>query len=298
MADYKRGVVYYDAFNIYGTFRNKKHQTRMDVVDNNLSNVNTVGFKSGRAMFSDVLSQTITWATAANGTVGGTNPKQIGLGVGIGSVDTIFTNGAPITTDINTDLCLSGDGLFVVKKNNETFYTRNGAFSFDAEGNYVMLGSGHIVQGWMANNGVIDTNGAVEDIKVTIGKPLAKATDGDAGATLTDVQIDSSGIVTGIYSNGVRRQEAQVAIAHFNNPAGLFKTGTSLYKESANSGDPLLIKAGEFDVSIMTGALEMSNVNIANEFSDMIITQRGFQSNSNLITVGDEMLDTAINMKR
>ena len=121
---------------------------------------------------------------------------------------------------------------------------------------------------------------------------------GDAGAILTDVQIDSSGIVTGIYSNGVRRQEAQVAIAHFNNPAGLFKTGTSLYKESANSGDPLLIKAGEFDVSIMTGALEMSNVNIANEFSDMIITQRGFQSNSKLITVGDEMLETAINMKR
>ena len=121
---------------------------------------------------------------------------------------------------------------------------------------------------------------------------------GDAGATLTDVQIDSSGIITGIYSNGVRVQEAQVAVAHFNNSAGLFKTGTSLYKESANSGNPLLIKAGEFGVSIMPGALEMSNVSLANEFSDMIITQRGFQSNSKLITVGDEMLETAINMKR
>jgi len=87
-------------------------------------------------------------------------------------------------------------------------------------------------------------------------------------------------------------------VAHFNNSAGLFKTGTSLYKESANSGDPLLIKAGEFGVSIIPGTLEMSNVNIANEFADMIITQRGFQSNAKIITVGDEMIETAVNMKR
>ena len=148
----------------------KNHQTRMDVVGNNISNVNTVGFKSGRATFADMLSQTIKNASAPDGNVGSTNPKQIGLGVGLGSVDTIFTNGAPMTTGKNTDLCLSGDGLFVVRKGNETFYTRNGAFDFDGEGNYVMPGSGHFVQGWMANNGagngVIDTTGAVSNIKI------------------------------------------------------------------------------------------------------------------------------------
>ncbi|WP_349677810.1 flagellar hook-basal body complex protein [Anaerovibrio lipolyticus] len=121
---------------------------------------------------------------------------------------------------------------------------------------------------------------------------------GEAGATLTDVQIDSSGIITGIYSNGVRVQEAQVAVAQFTNAAGLIKTGTSLYRVSSNSGTPVTNKAKNLGVVITPGALEMSNVSLANEFSDMIITQRGFQSNSKLITVGDEMLETAINMKR
>ena len=89
-----------------------------------------------------------------------------------------------------------------------------------------------------------------------------------------------------------------MAVAQFTNPAGLFKTGTSLYKISANSGAPVINKAENLGVVITPGALEMSNVSLANEFSDMIITQRGFQSNSKLITVGDEMLETAINMKR
>ncbi len=176
----------------------KNHQSRMDVVGNNISNVNTVGFKSGRATFSDLLSQTIKGATAANGTVGSTNPKQIGLGVGLGSVDTIFTNGAPITTDKNTDLCLSGDGLFVVKKDNETFYTRNGAFGFDGEGNYVMPGSGHIVQGWMSNDGVIDTTGPVGDIQVTVGKALKEAT---SLVTCVDNINADTPVITGISVN-------------------------------------------------------------------------------------------------
>ena len=87
-------------------------------------------------------------------------------------------------------------------------------------------------------------------------------------------------------------------MAHFTNSEGLSKTGTSLYRESANSGTPLIIKAKEFGVIITPGALEMSNVNIADEFSDMIITQRGFQSNAKIVTVGDEMIETAVNMKR
>lgn len=82
------------------------------------------------------------------------------------------------------------------------------------------------------------------------------------------------------------------------NPAGLFKTGTSLYQESANSGTSMTICAGEYGVTITPGALEMSNVDVADEFANMIITQRGFQSNSKIITVGDEMVKTAIDMKQ
>ena len=155
----------------------KGHQTRMDVVGNNISNVNTTGFKSSRVTFADTLLQTQSGAAAPSGNLGGTNPKQIGLGVGVASIDTIFKDGSVQATGKNTDLCLSGNGLFVVKKGSETFYTRDGAFEFDAEGNYVLPGSGLKVQGWTATDGELNTNGAVGDIKVEAGKSMAaKAT--------------------------------------------------------------------------------------------------------------------------
>ena len=106
----------------------KEHQTRMDVIGNNISNVNTVGYKSGRATFEDMLSQTLKDASASDGNVGSTNPEQVGLGVQTAAIDTLFKDGAPMVTGKNTDLCLSGDGLFVVRRDGETYYTRDGAF--------------------------------------------------------------------------------------------------------------------------------------------------------------------------
>ncbi len=153
----------------------KGHQTRMDVVGNNIANVNTTGFKSGRVTFADTLSQTTANASAATGNLGGTNPKQIGLGVGVASIDTIFTDGSVQATGKNTDVALSGNGLFVVKSGNETYYTRDGAFEFDEKGNYVLPGSGHFVQGWTANNGVLNTNGGVGNIQIQAGKSMAAA---------------------------------------------------------------------------------------------------------------------------
>ena len=142
------------------------HQTRMDVVGNNIANVNTVGFKASRTVFADMLSQNLKYAQSPEENIGGTNPKQIGLGTKVESVDLIFTDGTPMSTEKNTDLCLSGDGLFVVQKGGNTYYTRNGAFEFDAAGNYVLPGSGHYVQGWTAKDGVIDTTAAVGNIQV------------------------------------------------------------------------------------------------------------------------------------
>ena len=453
----------------------KGHQTRMDVIGNNIANVNATGFKSSRVTFADTLSQTQTAASAPGDTLGGTNPKQIGLGTGVASIDLLFTDGSAQSTGKNTDVALSGNGLFVVKSGNDTFYTRDGAFEFDADGNYVLPGSGHYVQGWMATDGVLTTNGSVENIVVKAGKSMAaKASEkityennlnsaaltitavngtttpgtsatatstapvsltmsdgstitqtsgtytvgyslpitttvntydtlgnvhtlnlfftktlvssttgnewtlsldsditqtsttitepdgsittvtlnpvtinfttsgrynsgtgsttltltngalgtqsiaidlstltqyagnntvkgeanGNAAGTLKSVSIDQSGIITGVYTNGVRQSEAQIAIAQFSNASGLTKTGSSLYQESNNSGTPNVKTAADLGVTITPSALEMSNVDIANEFSDMIITQRGFQSNSKVITVGDEMLETLINMKR
>ena len=527
----------------------KNHQTRMDVIGNNISNVNTTGFKSGRVTFTDTLSQTLTGASKAAKGKGGTNPKQVGLGSVMSSIDTIFTNGSVQSTGKNTDLCLSGSGLFIVNDSSGTYYTRNGAFEFDEAGNYVLPGSGMFVKGWMAKDGVLpesksagnmanivipagkamaakattvtnysnnlnasspmiremeityedgssaklvtdkttvvniptDTTSASVTVKkadgsldlktltaantgdyklggtfegdtiveikyttaagvdttvrdyvdfdeeppagskkitaatlklsddttqvVTSGKytadhsiPLATtvnvydslgvehvvpinieksdkntwlaylakttlkekggdvklemepveikfseigkfesgtgnlrlnydastakaenqeinlnfsslsqfsgsstinvAADGNAAGNLSSVTIDSTGTITGTYTNGVVQAEAQVAVAQFYNPAGLTKTGNSLYQKSNNSGTATVSTAADLGVTITPSALEMSNVDVANEFSDMIITQRGFQSNSKIITVSDEMLETLINMKR
>ena len=156
----------------------KAHQTRMDVIGNNIANINTIGFKSSRTTFSDMLSQVQRSASAPTEGRGGVNPRQIGLGVDLESIDLIFTDSSPQQTGKNTDLALSGNGLFVLKDGNQSFYTRNGAFMFDEQGYYVMPGNGLRVQGWNAADGVINTNGAATDIIVEVGKTMeATATD-------------------------------------------------------------------------------------------------------------------------
>ena len=127
---------------------------------------------------------------------------------------------------------------------------------------------------------------------------VAGETDGNAAGKLTNVEIDKTGVITGVYSNGMRQKEAQIAFAQFNNTAGLTKMGGSLYQESNNSGTRTISGASDIGLDITPGGLEMSNVDIADQFSDMIVTQRGFQSNSKIITVSDEMLETLIGMKR
>ena len=123
----------------------KSHQTRMDVIGNNISNINTIGFKSSRVTFSDMLSQTSYGASRPSTTTGGTNPRQIGLGEAVSSIDILMTDGSAQATGKNTDVSLSGNGFLVLKKGDDVFYTRDGAFEFDANGNYVLPGSGYYV---------------------------------------------------------------------------------------------------------------------------------------------------------
>lgn len=171
----------------------KGHQTRMDVVGNNIANVNTTGFKSSRVTFADTLSQTLSGAGRPSGNLGGTNPKQIGLGSGVASIDTIFTDGAVQATGKNTDLCLSGNGLFVVKKGEETYFTRNGAFEFDTNGDFVMPGSGMKVQGYMANNGDLsNAAGTPQDIQIKVGKQM-DATATTLASYTKNLQADMAG---------------------------------------------------------------------------------------------------------
>lgn len=425
----------------------RNHQTRMDVIGNNIANVNTVGFKASRVNFQDMLNQTIQGASSGQGNLGGTNPIQVGLGMGLASIDTLFTDGSTQPTGKQTDLAISGSGFFVLSDGMNQIYTRAGNFDFDNQGNYLVPGSGYKVMGWAGVGGNIDTNQPVTPIKIPVGssmaaKPSTSITyannlsgdtttpvdtavpaaitvydskgvahkvsgtftklapdaaaippipnnawsfspgtktdtgfdigpytapatsvsyiltfsndgsftgvtpqvmpatnpptatpfsfspvganpvsitpdfasltqfggestaqavdrDGYAAGTLEQTTIDGTGTIIGKFSNGQTQKLAQVCLATFNNPAGLTKVGDNMYIKSNNSGEAQVGVSGTGGRGgFNPGSLEMSNVDLAQEFSNMIITQRGFQANSKIITVTDEMLQDLTNLKR
>ena len=451
----------------------QNHQTRMDVIGNNISNVNTYGFKRGRVSFQDMISQQINGAARPTEEVGGVNPKEVGLGMSVASIDTIFTQGNLPTTGVSTDLAIQGNGFFVLKNGDETFYSRAGVFGVDSEGTLVNPANGLRVQGWMAEdaNGrqIVRTSATPTDIVIPVGQkdppkatenvryfcnlnkntpeipenPTADqllegtwqteiniydtygnahqvqmnfskvpgnpnqwnvsvnvdpdnaeftqtrigfgTTDGvantytlnfdntgkllsvadSAGNTsnpegeivlqasynvadsnadaagnpyrhtfslslgtigsmentitqaasksttkanfqdgyklgyLDNFKIDQSGTITGVYSNGSVRTIGQVAMASFTNQGGLEKKGDNTYAESINSGMANIGESGtQGKGSMLAGTLEMSNVDLTEQLTDMIVTQRGFESNAKTIQTGDSMLETVINLKR
>jgi flagellar hook protein FlgE len=447
----------------------KAHQQKMDVIGNNIANVNTVGYKSSRVTFSDILNQTISGATSPDSSTGrgGTNPKQIGLGVGINSISTVNTSGSTESTGNQTDLSISGNGFFIVRSGNNSTYqfTRAGNFTLDELGNLVTA-EGMNVYGWMDYGGVQLSDGSFEFNTDALVEPIniysdayngnkkltaAKATenaifegnldateealgtalddigttvpdtqfnttltvydslgneyevevnfikcfvdsttdpdnpitswywqipdtsgltaelsggsaaggyiqfdskgniitdeddyttvpeieftpgsttgagsfdvkldfstltmssqdssvevdsaDGYPSGTLQDYSIGSDGIIMGVYSNGMQKPLGMIALVSFENPLGLMKAGSNTYYATANSGDFINgSKAGSDGTGTLSaGTLEMSNVDLSNEFSQLIITQRGFQANSRVITASDEMLQELVNLKR
>ncbi len=153
----------------------RAHQTRMDVIGNNIANVNTIGFKGSRVTFQEVFSQTLKGAGSPQDGKGGTNPHQVGLGINVSSMDTFHIRGAVERTDYNTDLMINGDGFFIVADGNNRSYTRAGNFALDTDGNLVTA-EGYKVLGYMA-----DENGV---LKSTLeGLVISKATSFDAKVT-------------------------------------------------------------------------------------------------------------------
>lgn len=445
------------------------HQTKMDVIGNNISNVNTVGFKSGRVTFQEVFSQTIRGASAPQDDRGGSNPQQIGLGANVAAIDTIFTRGAAESTGVATDLMINGDNGFFIVSNDSNFanrsYTRAGNFKIDDWGNlvttegyrvlgypvdessyggkpvyktsleglkinqaatvpaqitktvtasgnlnsetkllapvpadlvssdptsvYVLgadgkyelnpdhadsiareytfevndkLGGTHTIRQAFIKTGVDPTtgentftvvsflekkDGTMEhldpvsgDDKIVFADGIWKsggslelpidasftngagaftftvnyndltayASDSNASAekddgykagTLDGYTIGADGTISGIFSNGVKTPLGRIAIANFKNPAGLQKSDSNMFINTANSGDPIIGKPGEAGFATLNpGTLEMSNVDLSREFTYMITTQRGFQANSRVITTTDQMLEELVNLKR
>jgi len=395
----------------------KTHQTRMDVIGNNIANVNTAGFKASRVTFKEMLSQTLSGAKAPQDNRGGMNPQQVGLGVSLGSIDTNHVQGNLQSTGLGTDLAIQGNGYFIVNNGTQNFYTRAGALTLDENGNLVNASNGYIMQGWMATNGIINTNSPLTGIRIPIGDTMApqasteavfagnlnsadplpwtatmdiydsqgekhtltlnfeptsenqwdwtatidgadlggsnettgtitfggdgkfasvtgdtfdidfnNGTDQIAGfrldlsavtqmagdntldglyadgysmGSLESFSIDNAGVITGSYSNGLTKAIGQIAIANFSNAGGLTRVGDTLFAESQNSGIAQIGAAGTAGRGkISAGTLEMSNVDLAEQFTDMITTQRGFQANSRIISTTDEMLQDLVNLKR
>lgn len=264
----------------------RNFQTKLDVIGNNIANVNTFGYKKGRITFKDMISQQVQGASSPQGNRGGTNPRQVGLGSQIGSIDTIHTPGSLQSTSRPLDLAISGEGFFIVNDGQLSYYTRAGNFYLDQDGNLVNA-DGLYVQGYAAQNGQVN-RGAITNLRI--------ASEGEN--EIESFDISQSGEITAIYTNGNRELLGQIAIATFNNAEGLTKAGDNLYLVSNNSGEANIGIAGEVGGTIIGGTLEMSNVDLAEEFTEMIVAQRGFQANTRIITTSDEILQELVNLKR
>jgi len=265
----------------------KNHMAFMDVVGNNIANVNTIAFKSSRVTFQDILGQTIRGASSPQGDRGGMNPAQVGLGMQLGGIDNIMTQGFLQSTGKLTDFAIQGDGFFVVSDGTRNYYTRDGAFDIDVAGNLVNPVTGLKVMGWRADaSGAIDVEGPLVPLSIPFGD-------------LVSFAVGSTGEITGIYSNGDNRVIGQLALAAFTNPGGLQRQGQNLWSHSANSGEPRIGQPNTNGLgSVSTGTLESSNVDLAQQFTSVILAQRGFQSSSRVITAGDQMLQDLVNIIR
>ncbi|WP_112180849.1 MULTISPECIES: flagellar basal body rod protein FlgG [Paraliobacillus] len=291
----------------------KNFQTKLDTIGNNIANVNTSGFKKGRVTFQDMMSQTLSNAQGSiEGVRGGLNAAQVGLGSQLGSIDNIQTQGNRQTTDRTLDLALEGDGMFVLGSNLENGaagdidmeasdinFTRSGNFYLDNEG-YIVNPDGLYLLG--AGNQADGDDFVLSEELSQIQIP----------ANAASFSIADNGTVNYVDGDGNTQVAGQIRLASFSNPGGLERSGSNLYRLTANAGafedagdddgfntlNDLVTPGANGSASVVSGALEMSNVDLAEEFTEMITAQRAFQSNTKIITTSDEILQELVNLKR
>jgi flagellar hook protein FlgE len=252
----------------------QQFQQQINVIANNIANVNTVGFKSASVSFADAFSQSLG-STAAGST-------QIGTGVITASITNNFAAGAISSTGVQTDLAINGNGFFMVKDSvsGSSYVTQDGTFTIDNSG-YLVTSGGMRVQG------------ASGDIQF----PTASTS-----PTMTGYSIGSDGVIAVRMSDNttVAPTGGALALQNFTNPGQLVKVGGNLYSAPAAAG--ALATPGKPGSSglgtIVSGSLEMSNVDLAGQLTSLITTQRAYEANSKVITTSDEILQTLVNLKR
>lgn len=264
----------------------RNHQIRMDVVGNNIANVNTTGFKAGRANFQDLFSQQIRFATGAEEPPY-RYPSQVGTGVTVGSIQNLFDQGGLQVTNRILDVAIEGNGFFMLKDPGEEgyiYYTRNGSFTLDKEGYLVNM------EGYR----VLDESGAeIATVDMETGQQI--------------VSIEKNGNITVLNPDGTVETLGVIGLANIINPESMEKYGNNTYRPTITTGgfsdfatpiNPGSPGGEGGQGKLEAGYLEMSNVDLTNEFANLITTQRGYQSNARVITTSDEMLRDIIDLKR
>ena len=265
-------------------------QTNLDTIANNLSNVNTAGYKKDTVEFKSLLYQTLQSPSTNNQGENKPVPAQVGLGTRTGSITTVFKQGNLQDVDTNTYMAIEGSGFFkVLNADGQTCYTRDGSFVLQPTTNGTILCDSQ-------GNMVLDQYGN------TIRVP--------AGVSEEDFTIDREGnifVPTGENNQKVpltstingQTYNQSIGLVQFNNPSGLDSVGNNMYMQTVASGAPLeaATTQGLTKSLVHQGYLEMSNVQVADEMVNMIVAQRAYEMNSKAIQASDEMLQQANNLR-
>ena len=292
----------------------KSHQTKMDVIGNNIANVNTWGYKSKSANFADAMYQNYITGAAGNaaaGFTGGINTSQIGYGANVSSITSNMETGTQSYTGRAFDCMINGPAFFIVGPYTTNVDTddldgaglslsRVGIFSMDSNG-YLVDDKGNYVYGYTTGtvdpgtgNVTVDTTTELQPIRLNL------AIDGAGGTDITynSVKIGQDGVITVVDKDSISHVVGQFALATVENVNGMEQNSGFTYEITENAGEINVGPQNDATGEVLSGYLEMSNVDLATEMSYMITTQRGYQANTRMITVSDQMLEELVNMKR
>lgn len=315
----------------------KAHQQMMDVIGNNIANVNTPGYKSGSITFQDSIYQTINAANGGNtnaGGYGGRNPSQIGYGVSVCGIAYDMGTGGISVTGRGLDCMIDGSGFFIVGPMRATgddaegggigawepgedgavgscdiatsglLLSRVGQIFLDNNG-YLVDGNSNYIYGFNVQDGTetsMEPGFGDDRTLAPLRVPgYGEGTGDDAEDpkyVLHGWTIKADGTIVGKSEDNETVTVGKIALASVQNQDGLSKSTGYYYDITDNCGSVRAVEAGGSTGTLDTGGLEMAKVELANEFSSLILAQRGFQANSKIITVTDSMLEELVNMKR
>ena len=247
-------------------------QTHIDTTSNNIANINTTGFKKSRADFNDLFYQAMQYAgTNTSNTTLSPDGMEVGLGVRPSAITKMFSQGSPKETENNLDVAITGKGFFQVQlPDGTTAYTRSGNFKLDEQGN------------------LVTSEGYLLIPQITLPEDTTQVNIGVDGTVSVTQGLQTTSNVIG-----------QITLANFVNPAGLHSMGDNLFSITNASGDAIVGNPDSQGLGkLRQGFLELSNVRLVEEMTDLITAQRAYEANSKSIQTADAMLQTVNSLKR